>query len=150
MISAIRNLVLSVSLIGCVNSHPIVSPQPPELINEPVVITEEVTEPVDEWVSLGEMTLTAYCSCVKCCGKYANGYTAVGTKATEGRTIGVNPKIIPYGTEVMIGDHIYVAEDTGGSSKQKHIDVYYDTHERALAQGVLRKGVFVRNANRTY
>lgn len=144
MIGAIRSMVLSVSLIGCVNPQPIVSPQPPELINEPVVITEEVTEPVEEWVSLGEMTLTAYCPCKACCGKYANGYTATGTKATEGRTIGVNPKIIPYGTEVMIGDRVYVAEDTGGSSKQKHIDVYYDTHERALAQGVLRKEVFIR------
>jgi 3D (Asp-Asp-Asp) domain-containing protein len=78
--------------------------------------------------------LTAYCSCEKCCGK-SDGITATGTKATEGRTIAVDPKTIPYGTEVIINGHTYVAEDCGGAIKGNRIDVYFDSHDEALAFG---------------
>ena len=50
---------------------------------------------------LGEFKLTAYCPCMKCCGK-TDGITATGTTATEGRTIAVDPRVIPYGSTVTI------------------------------------------------
>lgn len=53
-------------------------------------------------VFLGEFTLTAYCPGRCCCGKWASGYTATGTWATEGRTIAVDPKVIPYGSRVLL------------------------------------------------
>ena len=53
-------------------------------------------------VFLGEFTLTAYCPGRCCCGKWASGYTATGALATEGRTIAVDPKVIPYGTRVLL------------------------------------------------
>lgn len=137
--TAIRTAILIASLIGCVDPDAVLNPT---VENEPVQIVAE--EPEEEWVSLGVMKITAYDGGACCCGKYANGYTASGTVATAGRTIGVNPRIIPYGTEVMIDGHVYVAEDTGGSSKQRNIDIFYNTHEEALAQGVLKREVFVK------
>lgn len=81
-----------------------------------------------------EIIATAYCPCIKCCGK-TDGITATGTKATAGRTIAVDPSVIPYGTEVIINGHTYVAEDCGGAINGNDIDVYFDTHEEALQFG---------------
>lgn len=80
------------------------------------------------------VTVTAYCACVKCCGK-ADGITATGTKATAGRTIAVDPHVIPYGTEVIINGNTYVAEDCGGAIKDNRIDIYFNTHQEALNFG---------------
>ena len=52
-------------------------------------------------VFLGEYTLTAYCPCARCCGK-SDGITATGTLAAEGRTIAVDPRVIPYGSHVLL------------------------------------------------
>ena len=74
---------------------------------------------------LGVYKITHYCACKKCCGKWANGITASGTKAKAGRTIGVDPNVIPYGSKVKIGKKIYTAEDTGGAIKgKKQIDIF--------------------------
>ena len=108
-----------------------------------------------EFVYLGNFKLTAYCSCEICCEGYAtnrpmdeNGnpivYTASGTIAREGRTIGVNPNTIPYGTQVYIsGLGWRTAEDTGGGISTKHIDVYMGSHEAALNSGLTRGDVWV-------
>lgn len=97
----------------------------------------------DAPVSLGWFNLTAYCPCSKCCGEYANGITATGTLATEGRTIAVDPRVIPYGTHVIINGHEYIAEDCGGGIKQNRIDVFFSSHEAALRFGVGEAEVFV-------
>ena len=89
------------------------------------------------------VTATAYCACVKCCGK-DDGITATGTKAKAGRTIAVDPSVIPYGTEVIINGHTYIAEDCGGAIKGDKIDVFFDTHEEALKFG--RKQLAVKIA----
>lgn len=78
---------------------------------------------------------TAYCACSICCGK-STGITATGTKATEGRTIAVDPRVIPLGTKVFIqGYGERVAEDTGGMIKGNIIDVYFNSHQEALKFG---------------
>lgn len=92
-------------------------------------------------VFLGEYTLTAYCACSRCCGVWANGYTATGTWATEGRTIAVDPKVIPYGTRVLLicpdgTQHSYIAEDCGGGVNGNHIDVFFNDHQAARVFGV--------------
>lgn len=97
---------------------------------------------------LGEFTLTAYCPCMKCCGKWANGITATGTTATEGRTIAVDPRVIPYGSTVTLyyedgTVHTYTAEDCGGAIKENRIDVFFDSHEAARAFGVQSAMVYV-------
>lgn len=90
-----------------------------------------------------EMIITAYCPCEICCGEYAlnrpkdeNGsdivYTASGKMAKSGTTIAVDPNVIPYGTRVIIDGKEYTAHDCGGMIKGNRIDVYFDTHQKAL------------------
>lgn len=90
---------------------------------------------ITELKNLGQFKLTAYCACSKCCGK-SDGITYSGTKATQGRTIAVDPKVIPLGTKVYINGHEYIAEDIGGAINSYHIDVYFDDHSEALKFGV--------------
>ena len=52
-----------------------------------------------------------------------------------GRTIAVDPKIIPLGSEVKVGDKVYVAEDTGGAIKGKRIDLFVGSHSEAMKFG---------------
>ena len=96
---------------------------------------------------LGEFHLTAYCPCAKCCGK-TDGITSTGTTAAEGRTIAVDPRVIPYGSSVTIyfadgTSHTYTAEDCGGAIKENRIDVFFDDHKTARAFGVQSAMVYV-------
>lgn len=108
-----------------------------------VIETTEPTESVEPHY-LGEFKLTAYCACAKCCGK-TDGITASGTKATEGRTIAVDPTVIPYGTEVTINGNTYIAEDCGGAIDGNRIDVYFDSHSEAWDFGVQYADVYLAN-----
>lgn len=114
-----------------------------------VVATEPAAYhgPVPEVVDLGEFTVTHYCPCAKCCGVWAENrpdgivYTASGAIAQEGRTIAVDPDLIPYGTEVVVrysdGDEaVYIAEDCGSAIQGNRIDVYMESHEAALLEGI--------------
>lgn len=94
-------------------------------------------------VNLGTFHITHYCPCMECCGK-TDGITASGTKAKEGRTIAVDPDIIPLGTEVEIDGHTYIAEDIGGAIDGNRIDVYVSSHERAWELGVYDAEVLVK------
>ena len=99
-------------------------------------------------VSLGSFTITHYCPCDLCCGVWADGYTSTGTKATEGRTIAVDPAVIPYGSQVVIAyedgtKERYTAEDCGGAIRGNHIDVYMNSHQAALAEGVKIAEVYI-------
>ena len=100
-----------------------------------------------ELVSLGIYTITAYCPCEQCCGKEVDdplyGITATGTTATEGRTIAVDPSVIPYGTVVYIDGQAYVVEDCGGGIRGNQIDIYFDDHETARQWGVQEREVWI-------
>ena len=105
--------------------------------------SSEPTEPIIE--SLGIFTATAYC-----CENYAHIcndgnalHTATGTVPTVGRTIAVDPTVIPYGTQVIINGHTYTAEDTGGAIKGKKVDILFATHAEAMAFGVQKVEVLV-------
>ena len=62
--------------------------------------------------------------------------------ATEGRTIAVDPEVIPYGTKVLIDGHTYIAEDTGGAIKGNKIDIFVDSHQEAVNRGRIKREVF--------
>ena len=96
-----------------------------------------------EAISLGEYTITHYCACSKCCGK-SDAITATGTVATEGRTIAVDPSVIPYGTQIIIDGHIYIAEDCGGAIKGKKIDIFCESHEEAISRGRIEREIFIK------
>jgi 3D (Asp-Asp-Asp) domain-containing protein len=93
--------------------------------------------------SLGEFKVTHYCPCPKCCGEWADGVTYTGTVATEGRTIAVDPDVIPLGTVVVIDGQEYTAEDIGGAIQGSRIDIYMDSHQAALEAGVKYEEVFI-------
>lgn len=132
--------------------------KPTEIEPESVVVERELlaavpaaapaVEAKPEPLALGEFKITHYCPGECCCGEWANGYTSTGTKATEGRTIAVDPDVIPYGAEVLVcyqdgTEVVYVAEDCGGAIKGNHIDVYMNSHEDALAAGVKTAKVYL-------
>ena len=70
--------------------------------------------------------------------------TSTGTTPKEGRTIAVDPKLIPYGSIVYIQDYGYfVAEDCGGAIKQNRIDIFTNSHSYAIQQGKKVAGVWI-------
>lgn len=111
---------------------------------EPVVLPSVVVLPRNDLQEAREtrtdmFTVTAYCPCEKCCGAYANGYTATGEKATQGVTIAADPDVLPMGTELEIDGHTYTVQDTGGAIAGNRLDLYFDSHEDALQWGVREK-----------
>ena len=91
------------------------------------------------------VTATAYCNCAKCCGRWSGGPTASGVMPEQGRTIAVDPSVIPMGSAVVYNGHEYIAEDTGSAIKGKRIDIYYDSHQDALEWGVQEITIYVLN-----
>lgn len=92
---------------------------------------------------LGKFYITHYCPCEECCGVGGGKVTASGTTPTAGRTVGVNPSLIKYGTKLQIGkEEGYVAEDTGGGIGWYHLDVFCNSHQEALNVGVGYKKVY--------
>jgi uncharacterized protein YabE (DUF348 family)/3D (Asp-Asp-Asp) domain-containing protein len=92
---------------------------------------------------MDNVTLTAYSAGVASTGKSKGhpeyGITRSGTRVQEGRTIAVDPRLIPLGWWVYIeGIGLRRAEDTGSAIKGKKIDVYYDSENYADRFGLKR------------
>lgn len=113
--------------------------------------TQETTKTNKKY--LGLFKCTAYCSCSKCCGvtnrpKDKNGNKIVigasGQKLTPGYSIATDPKVIPYGTVVIIDGKEYIAQDTGGAIKGHCIDFYFASHQEALKFGRQQKEVYLK------
>ena len=123
-----------------------VQPEEEPVVAELPVVLEEV-QPEPELVSLGEFKITYYCPCEICCGIWSNPEnptTASGARAEAGKTIAVDPAVIPYGTEVVINNQTYIAQDSGSAIKDKKIDIYVEDHMEALQLGVNFFEVFVK------
>ncbi|MFB9755906.1 ubiquitin-like domain-containing protein [Paenibacillus hodogayensis] len=92
---------------------------------------------------ISNVTLTAYSVDAASTGKTSEhpqyGMTFSGTKVSEGRTIAVDPKVIPIGWWVYIeGIGFRRAEDTGSAIKGNIIDVYFDSSDYAKRFGLKR------------
>jgi 3D (Asp-Asp-Asp) domain-containing protein len=121
-----------------------------------VVKPAYIEEEAPEFVDLGEYKITHYCSCPICCDQYAENrpvdeygneivYTASGAVAEAGKTIAVDPEVIPLGSTVYIDGKEYVAEDVGGAIKGNRIDIYSSSHDEALNLGVKYSSVYMEN-----
>lgn len=119
-----------------------------------VVIPAKIVHNTDGTVLLGRFKLVAYCSCSKCCGKYANNrpkdengndivYGASGRVLHPNHSVAVDTSVIPYGTRLIINGHEYVADDCGGSIKGKKIDVYFSSHDEACSFGMKYADVYM-------
>lgn len=115
--------------------------------SEPVIVETEKyvvsLEAMPEKEYLGNFKCTAYCACDVCCGPWADGIVYTGGYATEGKTIAVDPDIIPLGSVVEINGQRYIAEDIGGSIEGKEIDIFMVKHESALQWGVQQHEVYL-------
>ncbi len=86
---------------------------------------------------LEEWTVTAYCPCEKCCGKWSDGITASG-KPAEGFFVAAPPDI-PFGTLVVVhgyADGLPVPVwDRGNAIQGNNLDVFFPDHQTALNWG---------------
>lgn len=122
----------------------------PEINQTYVETTKETDTTNDDVIEgeieyMGQFMISAYCreNYPHICNNGDATVTATGTVPTSGRTIAVDPTIIPLGSEVSIGGNLYVAEDTGGAIRGNRIDICFDTHYEALQFGIQYKNVFI-------
>lgn len=112
-----------------------------------VEVEEQVGERVEVITSSGPQaevyTVTAYCSCEKCCGAWAtkrNGgpvIGAYGVELTPGYSVAAP---LPYGTKLKIDGKTYEVQDTTASwivdrYAGRIIDIYHADHDSALEWG---------------
>lgn len=85
------------------------------------------------------MTVTAFCPCEKCCGKFTDGITASGHMIQQGDSFCAADKIFPFGTEFIIpgynNNEPVKVLDRGGAIKGNKLDVYFPSHIEALTWG---------------
>ena len=84
------------------------------------------------------MRVTAYCPCLKCCGRHADGVTASGTRADH--PLVAAARTWPFGTRVRVpgyaGGRTVLVEDRGGAITGDRLDLLFPTHAEALRWGV--------------
>jgi len=88
---------------------------------------------------LGSFAMTAYT-------QYHNPpqRTASGTMPATGRTVAVDPKVIPLGTKLHIeGVGIRIAEDTGRKIKGKKLDLFLSSMGDCTRFGVRSRQVYI-------
>ena len=95
---------------------------------------------------MGEFKITYYCPCESCSGEWgtALAYPCEDNhKAMPYHSIAVDPDVIPIGSTVVINGIYYTAEDVGSAVKGKIIDVYVESHEETIRNGVDYENVFI-------
>lgn len=98
-------------------------------------------KPQVQQVSRGEVArvfvATAYC--------HTGNRTASGAWPEVGRTVAVDPAVIPLGTRVWVEGHGWrVAEDVGGMIRGNRIDLYMSSEEEAVQFGRREVRVVIR------
>ena len=104
-------------------------------------------EAVGAYRYVGECTVTYYCPCEECCGKWADGLTATGLPAGAG-IVAVDKSVIPLGSTVVIDGQRYLAADTGVTGK--HVDVCLAEHEDTVEAGVRTAEVWVISSDEAW
>lgn len=107
---------------------------------------ERTVEFYESWEYIGEFKITYYCPCEKCSGIWGTSIKAPCSdhKALPNHTIAVDPDVIPLGTEVLINGTVYVAEDVGSAVNGNTIDIFVESHDEAVNNGVDFMEVYVR------
>jgi 3D (Asp-Asp-Asp) domain-containing protein len=130
------------NLLQMKSMHHAKSRHPQEAISAFQQIVEDRPEKANK-IRLGEFMLTAYTVDFQSTGKEPSapdfGITFCGSRARVGRTVAVDPTVIPIGTPIYIeGIGWRLAEDIGSAVKGKHIDVLLSTERMATEFGVKR------------
>ena len=132
-LAAICALLIGLNIIQNIQYHKTLKKQMEKYTELMIIQQPDISEFPNR--KLGKFSLTWYSP--KELGKPAEKLrTSTGTQPKEGRTIAVDPSIIPYGSIVYIQDYGYfIAEDCGGAIKENRIDIYTNSHEYAIQQG---------------
>ncbi len=94
--------------------------------------TDEATEGEAEGSAI--YTVTAYCPCEICCGKWSDGHFANGQEVSFPAIAA--PSNIPFGTKIHVpGYGVAKVKDRGGAIKGNKLGVYFPTHEQAKQWG---------------
>lgn len=102
----------------------VIIPIVPQTANAPTQDRPQDTEDKPTYISLGEFRVTVY---TPYCDGGKWGYkTATGVKSEHLKTCAVDPKVIPLGSVLKIGNLELKAVDTGSAVKGKVIDIFYD------------------------
>jgi len=134
------------------------------LKNETIVSEIKLTEAKDEIIAIGTkepirtvltskgnivykevltMVSTAYEASEVSCGKWADGYTAIGMKAEPG-VVAVDPNVIPLRAKLYVeGYGFAIAADVGGAIKGKRIDLFFNTIEECINYGRKQVQVYI-------
>lgn len=108
----------------------------------PGVQKEEKEEaPAPRETSLGRFTITGYCGCEQCSGGHSLTYS--GTVPTPNHTISADLNYFPLGTKLKIDGTVYTVEDKGSFVNGNILDIYYGSHQEALAKGTYTAEVFL-------
>lgn len=100
-------------------------------------------EAMGVWTYAGEFTVTAYCPCEACCGRWADGVTASGLPAGPG-IVAVDPDVVPLGSTVIVDGQKYLAADTGVTGNR--IDICVTDHSTAEMLGARTADVWVEES----
>ena len=93
---------------------------------------------------LGRFTLSWYSPTELGKTKPSELKTSTGVIPKEGRTIAVDPTVIPYGSIVFIQNYGYfIAEDCGSAIKGNRIDIFTASYENAIQQGKKVSNVWI-------
>ena len=109
-----------------------------EDINQMCIDRYNIEDGQEEYI--GKFTITYYCGCRECNGKWY-GYPATnGEELQDNYTIAVDTKVIPLGTYIKIegSDVTYKACDTGSKIKGNRIDIFISDHDTCLKMGITK------------
>lgn len=107
---------------------------------------KEDTKPVGKEVTV---TATAYCGCHSCNGQWTGYPAADGTALRALHTIAA-AESIPFGTKVYIpyfdsysNGGMFEVHDRGSAITEGRIDIYFDSHEKALEFGMRTLKIYI-------
>ena len=156
--------VIAIEILTLIGIHTVrAHAQPVDIFEAPPIVTVQETEtesvveivetaaepalylyPEPKETYLGQFKLTAYCGCSRCNGRWG-AIDRYGNPLELG-VVAVDPKVIPLGSRIRIGDRTYTARDTGGKWVQgEHIDIYMESHAKAAAFGLQWGDVYLIN-----
>ena len=95
------------------------------------------------------LCLLFLCGCQYKITGYSEGTITKSGKRVAVGMCAVDPKVIPLGSKVWVqGLGIFVAEDTGGKVKGRHIDIYFKNERDAINWGVRHRRVIITRKGR--
>lgn len=107
-------------------------------VDTPIETKDEVSRSLDRTSEKeSENNLTDYVEVTATAYTHTGNRTFTGTWPAAGRTVAVDPNVIPLGTRVYIEGYGWrVAEDTGGLIKGHKIDLFFDSEIECINFGV--------------